>query len=249
MCTVIVLRRPQNRWPLLLAANRDEMRDRPWDPPARHWPERPGTVAGRDQLAGGTWLGLNDMGVVAGILNRRHSLGPAPGMASRGELPLAALDGGDAAQGVENVRAKVAAAPYRPFNMVIADNAQGFWVRHTGDGDAEAFLLPDGLSMITSRELDDPNSPRIARYRPHFETAAAPDPDAGDWASWTTLLAEPGYDPEAGPDGAMNVDLNGVFGTVASSLVALPAGESAASPVFAFAPGKPGERGYSPLAL
>ena len=74
MCTVVILRRPGHAWPLLLAGNRDEMMDRPWDAPARHWPDRPDVVAGRDRLAGGTWLGLNDSGVVAILLNRRGTL-------------------------------------------------------------------------------------------------------------------------------------------------------------------------------
>ena len=39
----------------LLAANRDERLDRPWDPPAEWWPDRLGMVGGRDRDAGGTW--------------------------------------------------------------------------------------------------------------------------------------------------------------------------------------------------
>ena len=46
MCTVVILRRPGHPWPLVFAANRDEMLDRPWRPPGRHWPERPEVVAG-----------------------------------------------------------------------------------------------------------------------------------------------------------------------------------------------------------
>ena len=46
MCTLIILRRPGHSWPTLIAANRDEMVSRPWRPPARHWPDRPDTVAG-----------------------------------------------------------------------------------------------------------------------------------------------------------------------------------------------------------
>ena len=79
MCTLVILRRPGDRWPLLLAANRDEMADRPWRGPGRHWPDRPDVVAGQDLLSGGSWLGLNDHGVVAAILNRVGSLGPAAG--------------------------------------------------------------------------------------------------------------------------------------------------------------------------
>ena len=63
MCTAAILRRPGHAWPLILAANRDEMTGRPWLPPGRHWPDRPETVAGQDQLSGGSWLGVNDHGL------------------------------------------------------------------------------------------------------------------------------------------------------------------------------------------
>ena len=77
MCSVVILYRPDHAWPLILGANRDEMANRPWAPPARHWPDRRNVVAGLDKLAGGSWLGLNDEGVVAAIMNRMNTLGPA----------------------------------------------------------------------------------------------------------------------------------------------------------------------------
>src|SRR5436853_6767118 len=97
MCTLAILRRPEHDWPVIIGANRDEMIDRPALAPGRHWPDRPEVVAGQDLLAGGSWLGLNDWGVAAAVLNRHGSLGPAPGQRSRGELVLEALDHADAA--------------------------------------------------------------------------------------------------------------------------------------------------------
>src|SRR5438552_17288850 len=91
MCTLVILRRPDHRWPVLIGANRDEMIDRPWQPPGRHWPDRPEVVAGLDALAGGSWLGGNDWGVAAAVLNRHGSLGPAPRARSRGALGLGGL--------------------------------------------------------------------------------------------------------------------------------------------------------------
>ena len=101
MCTLIILRRPKKDWPVLIAANRDEMKSRLWDPPARHWPDRPDTVAGRDRLAGGSWLGHNDHGIVAAILNRHGTLGPANDKRSRGELVLDALEHANASDATE----------------------------------------------------------------------------------------------------------------------------------------------------
>ena len=96
MCTLVMLRRPEARWPLMVAANRDELSTRPWQGPARHWPDRPEVVAGKDMTAGGSWLGVNDDGLFAAILNRPGTLGPADGKRSRGELVLEALDHAEA---------------------------------------------------------------------------------------------------------------------------------------------------------
>ncbi|HEY0181937.1 MAG TPA: NRDE family protein, partial [Rhodopila sp.] len=94
MCTVVVLVRPDL---ILLAANRDERLERPCDPPAAWWDDRPGVIGGRDRLGGGTWMAMNRHGVVATVLNRPGTLGPAIGKRSRGELPLMALEHATAA--------------------------------------------------------------------------------------------------------------------------------------------------------
>ena len=241
MCSVVILYRPHHGWPLLLAANRDEMLDRPWDAPARHWPERPRLTAGRDRLAGGTWLGLNDDGVIAGVLNRRHSLGPGTGYLSRGELPLLALEQATAASAAEAV-SRIDAAAYRPFNMVVADDRGAFWLRSTGA--LEVSALAPGLSMITAYDLNDRASPRMRLNLPRFEAAAPPDPEAGDWSAWTGLLADRLHEDGAGPGGAMNVVTDRGFGTVSSSLMALPAAGRAR---WLFAAGRPGEADYLPV--
>jgi len=203
MCSVIVLYRPGHNWPLLWASNRDEMADRPWSPPARHWPDRPEVVAGRDELAGGTWLGVNDVGVVAGVLNRRNTLGPQEGKRSRGELVLDALDFADAADAVAMLR-ELDANAFRPFNMVIADNRDAFWVRNLGN-QVEAEALPPGLSMITASDRNDPNSKRIRHFRPLWQAAEAPDPDTDDWSEWEELLASREHAPDGDAFDAMNI--------------------------------------------
>jgi hypothetical protein len=256
MCSVVVLRRPGHRWPLILAANRDEMADRPWKPPARHWPDRPEVVAGLDELANGAWLGLSDWGVVAGILNRVGTLGPAPGFRSRGELPLEALDHGEA-RAAATALADLDPRAYRPFNMVVADSRDAFWIRsiHGGNGGGpggvvQILALEEGVSMITAHDCNDPGSPRIRRYLPRFREAPAPDPDAGDWQAWTQLLTLKDFDAEAGPRGAMTVVTETGFGTVSSSLIALPDRLDALSrPIWLFAPGPPDRTAFAPVIL
>jgi len=154
MCTLVILRRPGHDWPVLIAANRDENAERPWRPPGRHWPDRPEVVAGMDELAGGTWLGLNDHGVVAGILNRPDSLGPDPRLRSRGELVLEALDHADAVAAA-GALSHLDGRSYRSFNLVVADNRDAWWLRGFGaDGDGRPVLheIGEGLSMITAHD-------------------------------------------------------------------------------------------------
>jgi uncharacterized protein with NRDE domain len=57
MCLVAFAFTPGHDRHLLLAANRDEYRDRPARPMAWwRWPDGP--LAGRDEKAGGTWLAV-----------------------------------------------------------------------------------------------------------------------------------------------------------------------------------------------
>src|SRR5215469_8832020 len=128
MCTVVLLIRPGHAWPLLLAANRDEMLERAWDPPAAHWSDQPGVIAGRDRSGGGTWMGVNHDGVVAAVLNRPGSLGPAAGKRSRGELPLLALARPSATAAAAAI-ATLDAAAWRSFNLVLADRSGAVFVR------------------------------------------------------------------------------------------------------------------------
>ena len=242
MCTFVILRRPGHDWPVLIAANRDEMMDRPWRPPGRHWPDRPEVVAGIDELAGGSWLGINDFGVVAGILNRFGSLGPAPGQRSRGELVLEALDHADSRDAAEALQ-KLEPAAYRTFNLMIADNRDAFWLRHadpTGTLPITMTPLTAGLSIIAAGDLNALDTPRLRRYRPLFERAPPPDPDGGDWASWEKLLLDQHFDPSEGPRGAMRFVTERGFATVSSALIALPSAERrGVKPVFRFAAHQP----------
>jgi hypothetical protein len=276
MCTVVLLRRPQTPWPLLLAANRDELRSRPWRPPARHWPDRPEVVAGLDVQAGGSWLGVNDDGVVAAVLNRVGSLGPAIGKRSRGELVLEALDHATAAAAA-NALMHLNPEAYRPFNLLVADARTAFWLRHAGglprfgyrdrsgawqevdapwlprgegkrelDAPAvECMPLPEGCSMLTARDLNDATSARLRDFLPQFERATPPDPGADDWRAWIELLGRRAA-PGGAPGDGMTIETEGDFGTVCSSLIALPA---TGTPVMRFAAGPPDRTPFERIAL
>src|SRR3954447_17364624 len=160
MCTLAILRRPEHDWPVIIGANRDEMVDRPADPPARHWPDRAEIVAGRDHLAGGSWLGLNDWGVAAAVLNRHGSLGPAAGLRSRGELVLEALDHADAVAAARAL-SDLDPASYRSFNLIVADNRAAFWRPHADPARIALGPVRAGLSLIPAGKINNLRPPRL----------------------------------------------------------------------------------------
>ena len=248
MCTVVIARNPDHPWPLLLAGNRDEMTGRPWKPPGRHWPLAPDVTGGFDEIADGSWLAINGHGVVATILNRTGTLGPVDGKRTRGELVIEALDHADAvaaADAMSHLNAKA----YRPFNLVLADNRDAFWLRSDGES-LRIVEIPEGVSMLTSAEMNDTADPRIKAFLPRFRSAPLPDPAAGDWKAWQDLLAtrvpEGVRDREAG----LTFQLDTGFGTRSSALIALPSMQhSGIEPVFLFAGGPPDQAEYSPVLL
>ena len=232
VCTVVILVRPDQ---VLLGANRDERVDRPWDPPAAWWPDRSGVIAGRDRTGGGTWMGINRHGVVATVLNRPGTLGPAIGKRSRGELPLIALEHRTAAAAA-GALARLDAGLWRGFNMVLADRTGAWFVKSIGHQHPRAECLPAGVSMVTAYDPNDLESPRTARHLPRFQTAE-PTFDA-----WRTLLS----DRRGEPAEQINVTPRGGFGTVSSAFVTLPA---AGDPIWWFAAGPPDEAAFQPVLL
>lgn len=239
MCTVIVLVRPGHPWPLMLAANRDEQMDRAWDGPAEHWAEYPGVIAGRDRSGGGTWMAVSRHGVVAAVLNRPGSLGPAPGKRSRGELPLRAAAEPTALQAARALAA-LDAGEWRSFNMILADRSGAIFLRGLGAGRMEWWRLEPGCHMVTAHDVDDPDSPRVARHLARF--AAAPADGPAGWADWRAILA----DRSGAAAEQINVPPRGGFGTVSSALLALPA---SGMPDWRFAAGPPHIADFLPVVL
>lgn len=224
------------------------MSGRPWKAPARHWDDHPHVIAGLDEEAGGTWMGINDDGLAVAVLNRRGSLGPASGKRSRGELPLEALSHAEAKEAAEAL-AHLDGRAYRSFNLVIADASGAFWLRSTGETSTiDAEIIAPGTSLITAHDLNDVLSPRIAAYLPKFRAAEVPNADLGDWGAWTDLLGSKASNGNDGERGGMTVgDTNG-FATVSSSLMALPGPDRfGEKPKWLFASGAPDSTAYEPV--
>ena len=190
MCTVVLSFEPAARTPLLLLGVRDELTDRPWLPPARHWPGTP-LVGGIDKQAGGTWLAVQpELPRVSCLLNGRGILADAARRRSRGELPLrAAADGAGTLK--ELAGDPEALAAYDPFHLVCADPWSVLMLSWDGEH-AAARELGAGTHMLTNAGYaypgDPVTEPKAAHFGPKFAASSR-------WGEWLTLAAGDGLDP------------------------------------------------------
>ncbi len=229
VCTLAVFAGVFPAAPLVVAANRDEIIARPTLPPCLLRDAAPRAVGGRDLVAGGTWLGLGERGLVAGILNRRTAEGPDPSRRSRGQLCLELLGCATAAEAAARVAAEPAGR-YNPFNLLVADTAAAFVASQPAGRSPHVVRLEAGLHLLTNLDVDDPTCPRIAASHRRF--AAAGDAFAADGdvdAFVARLHATLGdhataLDPR-GP-GSLCVHGDGYGTRSASVLVAAPGGRA-----------------------
>jgi uncharacterized protein with NRDE domain len=170
VCTLALFFRMFEDFPLILAANRDEHFDRPTAAPALIANE-PKVIAGIDLRAGGTWLGVNERGVAAGILNRRvvGEIPPDSDLRSRGQLCLDLLKCRSVAEAqayLENHRLR-----YNPFTAVVADGRHAL-VAYNSDGRIITEPLAPGLHIFSSAAQFDSRSAKAERAYSLFHRAA-----------------------------------------------------------------------------
>ncbi len=152
MCLILFAYRAHPRYELLLAANRDEYYSRP-TAPLGFWDEAPDLLAGRDLVAGGTWLGVTRDGRFAAITNYRHSAAQVrPDAPSRGPLVSDYLKGGEL--GWDYLQGLLPnAADYNGFNLLLGDSSGLFYYSNQG---GEPQLLEPGLYGLSNHLLNTP---------------------------------------------------------------------------------------------
>lgn len=155
MCTLAVAWRTDRRWPIVVAANRDERLRRAAEPWGLREPGLgPRYAAPLDRVGGGTWVGVSSRGVFAGLTNHYAPEGGFPDARrrSRGELVVQALGHASAAAARDDL-AGAEAARYNPFHLLVADAEQAFLWLYDG---AEAVLvdLGPGLHVVTEHDAE-----------------------------------------------------------------------------------------------
>jgi uncharacterized protein with NRDE domain len=174
--------------PLIVAANRDELLSRPAVSMTVLRDRDPRILGGRDELAGGTWLAVNEHGVVAGLTNQPSADGRDPTKRSRGELPLAFAMHRGAAQAVSAVTATLDPAAYNPCWMLVGDRDALFSVGVSGGGPAAVERLAPGLHVLENAPLR-PGSAKAAFIRTLVIDALAARPADDADATLTALQA------------------------------------------------------------
>jgi uncharacterized protein with NRDE domain len=221
MCTLALYFQVFDDFPVLVAANRDEHYDRPARVPMA-LNTHPRVVAGTDVRAGGTWLGVNERGVLAAILNRRSDEATDGPTRSRGLLCLDVLACESAAAARDFLA--IQREPYQPFTIVIVDSRNA-WFGFNTAGHIETRELTPGLHVFSNAAIHDDASEKrqrayglFAKAQPGAATFSCADSWIGEFQralSDHTL----GYSTD---DPKEAICVHGeVSGTVSSSIVLL----------------------------
>ena len=239
MCTLVLAWQVFENVPVVAAANRDELLDRPSRPPAVV-EEEPRVVAPRDEEAGGTWIGYNVSGLLVALTNRWAEV---TGERSRGLLVRDALRQPSAEEAARLVERELDERTYAGFNLVLADASAAIYLEWDGQLGVRNFR--PGVHVVVNVGADgDFWIPKHSQ-----ETAEQQAENAGKVA--TTLQPRPGERSQewlARASDVISDHAYGVcvhregesFGTRSSSLIAL--GEDGVT--YEFAAGPPCEVPY-----
>jgi uncharacterized protein with NRDE domain len=184
MCIAVIAWQSHPDYPLILASNRDEFYTRSTRP-AAWWGQSVSLLAGRDEEAGGTWLGINRNGRVALVTNVRAPTERNPHAPSRGALVVAALQAGDDVGPWLQATAQRTQA-YNGFNLLVGDALplrSGRRITRprlhyfSNRLDAAPSALAPGIYGLSNGFLDTP-WPKVVRSVGAFATRIAQDVDA-----------------------------------------------------------------------
>lgn len=172
MCLAMVALGVHPRYPLVVAANRDEFHARP-TAPAAWWAE--GWFAGRDLQAGGTWLGVTRAGRFALLTNVRDPARHDPNAPSRGALVTRVL--ADAAPAAEALAAAITeGSEHNGFNLVVGNPGEAHWGWNRGGAPR---ALERGIHGLSNASLDT-SWPKVVRTKDALAAwcERGDDPDA-----------------------------------------------------------------------
>ena len=206
MCLVALAIDQDRRFPLIVAANRDEFFKRPaarlgW------WAPQPGDapiLAGRDLEGGGTWMGMTGQGRFALVTNRRDPRRIDPEAPSRGQIVPNWLA---AREPIDRFWMRTALSGYNGFNLIAADFRLGecFWASNV---EAHPKRLERGLYGLSNAVLDTP-WPKVVRLKAQMRAAIGSAMTVDDLAArlFAALADRTAADDEALPATGLPLEL------------------------------------------
>jgi hypothetical protein len=232
-----ILYRVARGTPILVAANREERFDRPTQYP-KIQSGSPRVVCGIDRQAGGTWLGVNQYGLLCAVTNRRKLRLPTDPR-SRGLLCRELLELRNARDAAAHVAKELATGAYAGANYVCADGRYAAVVH--GADKIEVVELTPGLHVIGSGDMDNKKDEREDFVRRMLELHTL------DSAVAFLAVASRVFSRTPDHYGRRGVVLAGSdFGTVSSTLISLP--RKIQHAVYQYAPGPPCNCAYDDLS-
>jgi uncharacterized protein with NRDE domain len=150
MCLIAFALDYHPRYSLVLAANRDEFLDRETEP-AGFWRDAPHLLAGRDRLAGGTWLGVTTAGKLAAVTNYRDPRQQVADPPSRGALVADYLRDGKMTAADLHAQLFHSGNSYDGFNLIYGTFSELHYF--TNRGGSSGPITP-GIHALSNHLLD-----------------------------------------------------------------------------------------------
>ena len=225
--------------PILVAYNRDELLERVCPTPSIQ-SGKPRVLASIDPNTAGTCLGINQNGMLIGLVRRKkHEIPVNP--QSRALLCRELLKCKSARSALDLCLEELHTSTYSGGNFVIADADCGWVVHHTDETDV--VELKHGLSVVGENDVDDPRDERVKMAQRLLTLQTLDSPVKFLAVASKVFARAPGA-----PGRPSMVMRNKDYGTISSTLISL--GKKPRDAIYQYASGAPDRtkfEDYSPL--
>lgn len=224
MCLIVWEWNPENPSHLLIAGNRDEHFKRPTAP--LHWWEDIRILAGRDLLAGGTWMGVGRSGRVAALTNYRDPALIRQDAPSRGSLVRGFLEGSMSCRNyLQSILNE--SSHFNPFNLLVFDGStlMGLESRHKN-----IINFGRGVGGVSNADFNTP-WPKVVHLHDTLLSCQGVDEFGQDEVLWRSLSDRHPVKDSALPQTGISIDQERVlssafistpdYGTRSSTLIRL----------------------------
>ncbi|WP_100398613.1 NRDE family protein [Bacillus sp. FJAT-44742] len=191
MCLVAVAYKVHSKYPLIIAANRDEFYNRPTSL-LHQWKDAPFVYAGRDLKKGGTWMGMTKHGYLAALTNVRDG-NEKEKERSRGEITAGFLKKEDTESFFQKLSKEK--DEFNGFNLIAGTVDNLFYYSNKQEGREAEAMLP-GIHGLSNAQLNSP-WPKVDKVKQKMKKLIQDEP-------FTDLPVEPLFaaltDTDKAPD-------------------------------------------------